>query len=1310
MSLPLRKSLVLPVYYYDSENLEKNIVEKVSTNGPNIFEAYNELQNMKRIVSFYGDRDQIEHIMSEILKENIELSLKQVNEEYRAVMYIVLDYVKKTAYALLVCKSQELFDTKPLNKESLIISMQRYLQDFSSHVFIAPSKNTVENWSTDSKLSPFNYKPNTFFEFRSRSNDITNLRMEKIDVNFKKVEEYLNGEFFNFEDNNYSNNFYSVSFVNQSDIEEKKFKEFQNSISNQIIKISENQIDMFSQILLFHNKMDLTFDGEQYKTLESILNHFHQKVNEIKENFRENLQNKLVKDIKEINSQSNVSTVINEIITQPNAGHFAGLQSQSLKSTYKDFLNRSIMHHIDKIFKYENDILISDENNAKNIFEEFMDSLMDEVEKIEEKDDKIKFQKEDFINLFVYTISNKKREYLNETNCHLIEPIKDQFRFFQEKMELLSRSYNEKKNASDYFEVRRFTANFVLSDDTAININYANKFCILCENVKSHLRKSIAEKSSIQNLELFGIYPTKNINNSILIFKYDDKYKTNFSIFLYYHTPQKLKELKRYDQSFFFKKKNFYFSYSLAEEILLVLSFEKNSISLNKVDSNGMYNEIQTYLLNKNIITLFGQITSMIYIPFTELILLISNGKLYELKIEQYHKRTMKINDITLFQNDKNKTSYKDYTKAKLLYSGNGRFFAINFDNKIRFFDVNYDCCSLVLSSDIDCLTKICSSHSNIYILYYYHKDKKFQSAILPNCCNDFCYEEEESANKNNLNQAAYGNPILDYIYCGYDEFGPNMDFLNGFSKTKYLFLLPDKDIEDTKKSLILDYSKTVFEETISFEFEILLNDREQILKCTETIEYDFEKMKTLAKIFISRVPIQICTIENNNIIPMIDGKRTVMNNVFEKMSKIEDKAKYVSFGYIEKLICEIKGVIFLCCVIGRQSTGKSYLMNRIFGTRFSVASTRCTDGIWMSYSCINGNHIIVFDCEGIFSKQRKEIEEIKMMTLLTALCNFTYLNQDLSFSRDLNSLLNNLSQSIGRLEGDNLFKGKLVWTIRNVSDQMRDGAKKEFERNLTLFKNNEMKYLNKLFKDNIALMCLNSYDHKSFKKEIDKCRNLALEKITDIRKNLSKNVAIWTDGHQLLTSLKIILIQLYADDDSLLDEVTTNFLCNELREHLKDVWQHIDKIKDLNLENTVNLFELNVGDESSTKKISFQYSIFDITLCYDENSEYFKRDFLETFFKDRAKENSIEYEDKQLHNVFYEAFNKFMEHFAKQRRQVMMAYAEKEVENRAIPKDKSKAFLLEIDDYLLSTLQKLVICLNVCSKSFLLCSKQSRD
>lgn len=40
---------------------------------------------------------------------------------------------------------------------------------------------------------------------------------------------------------------------------------------------------------------------------------------------------------------------------------------------------------------------------------------------------------------------------------------------------------------------------------------------------------------------------------------------------------------------------------------------------------------------------------------------------------------------------------------------------------------------------------------------------------------------------------------------------------------------------------------------------------------------------------------------------------------------------------------------IMVISVMGAQSTGKSYLMNRLFGTRFTVASSRTTIGIWIS-------------------------------------------------------------------------------------------------------------------------------------------------------------------------------------------------------------------------------------------------------------------------------------------------------------------------------------------------------------------------
>jgi hypothetical protein len=67
--------------------------------------------------------------------------------------------------------------------------------------------------------------------------------------------------------------------------------------------------------------------------------------------------------------------------------------------------------------------------------------------------------------------------------------------------------------------------------------------------------------------------------------------------------------------------------------------------------------------------------------------------------------------------------------------------------------------------------------------------------------------------------------------------------------------------------------------------------------------------------------------------------------------------------------------------------------MNRFFGTRFNVAQGRCTDGIWMSISQIEGTLYMIFDCEGLFSIRRNEIEETKMCLALTAISDILILN-----------------------------------------------------------------------------------------------------------------------------------------------------------------------------------------------------------------------------------------------------------------------------------------------------------------------------
>ena len=67
---------------------------------------------------------------------------------------------------------------------------------------------------------------------------------------------------------------------------------------------------------------------------------------------------------------------------------------------------------------------------------------------------------------------------------------------------------------------------------------------------------------------------------------------------------------------------------------------------------------------------------------------------------------------------------------------------------------------------------------------------------------------------------------------------------------------------------------------------------------------------------------------------------------------------------------------IIVVSIMGAQSTGKSYLMNRIFGTRFTVASSRTTIGIWLSIIKTREQTFLALDCEGLFSPDRTPKEE----------------------------------------------------------------------------------------------------------------------------------------------------------------------------------------------------------------------------------------------------------------------------------------------------------------------------------------------
>lgn len=114
-----------------------------------------------------------------------------------------------------------------------------------------------------------------------------------------------------------------------------------------------------------------------------------------------------------------------------------------------------------------------------------------------------------------------------------------------------------------------------------------------------------------------------------------------------------------------------------------------------------------------------------------------------------------------------------------------------------------------------------------------------------------------------------------------------------------------------------------------------------------------------------------------------------------------------------------------LISVFGSQSTGKSTLLNHLFGTQFSVMSERerrqTTKGIWMSKNKNEGkmaDNILVMDVEGTDGRERGEDQDFERKSALFALATSEVL------------IVNIWEHQVGLYQGANMGLLKTVFEV----------------------------------------------------------------------------------------------------------------------------------------------------------------------------------------------------------------------------------------------------------------------------------------
>ncbi|KAM9718170.1 up-regulator of cell proliferation isoform 2-T2 [Menidia menidia] len=159
---------------------------------------------------------------------------------------------------------------------------------------------------------------------------------------------------------------------------------------------------------------------------------------------------------------------------------------------------------------------------------------------------------------------------------------------------------------------------------------------------------------------------------------------------------------------------------------------------------------------------------------------------------------------------------------------------------------------------------------------------------------------------------------------------------------------------------------------------------------------------------------------------------------------------------------------ILVVTVLGVQSTGKSTLLNTMFGVQFAVSSGRCTRGAFMLLikvnqdikTLLNCDFMVIIDTEGLKSPELAQLDnshehDNELATLVVGLSDMTIVNIAMENSTEIKDILQIVVHAFLRMKEVGK-KPKCQFVHQNVSDVSAHG-KNLRDRKLLLQQLNEM-------------------------------------------------------------------------------------------------------------------------------------------------------------------------------------------------------------------------------------------------------------
>ncbi|XP_005462534.1 up-regulator of cell proliferation-like isoform X1 [Oreochromis niloticus] len=188
----------------------------------------------------------------------------------------------------------------------------------------------------------------------------------------------------------------------------------------------------------------------------------------------------------------------------------------------------------------------------------------------------------------------------------------------------------------------------------------------------------------------------------------------------------------------------------------------------------------------------------------------------------------------------------------------------------------------------------------------------------------------------------------------------------------------------------------------------------------------------------------------------------------------VDGDASNIPLRWVSEVLSQLSDLvspnrkILVVTVLGVQSTGKSTLLNTMFGVQFAVSSGRCTRGAFMLLikinedmkKVLNCDFMVIIDTEGLKSPELAQLDnsyehDNELATLVIGLSDVTIVNIAMENSTEMKDILQIVVHAFLRMKEVGK-KPKCVFVHQNVSD-VSAHEKNSRDRKLLLEQLNEM-------------------------------------------------------------------------------------------------------------------------------------------------------------------------------------------------------------------------------------------------------------